>query len=347
MDNASLTTAAPQGAPARRSAGLDIVRTMAIFLVIGGHFFLNSPFNATPLQGPEMYLLAMFKTLILTNVPLFLMLTGYLNLNKRVSKGYYRGLLRVLVSYGVISLITILVSHFYLHETHTPLQWLLKVTDFSAIKYAWYIEMWIGLFLITPFLALCWNAIGSKRHHQVLLATMFVIVALPDCFNRYGVHLVPGYWANMQPVAFFFMGAYIRTYQPVFRARVVWPVIIALCTINPTLSMLMAPGQPIVHPIGGGQGIIGMPLCFLLFCALYHLNISELGGGSTLVRRISVLSLDMYLFNYILDLLIYPVAKTWTSSLGLLFLTAVPCVFTAAFALSWIKSLFPTPFRYK
>ena len=54
-----------------------------------------------------MFLQGMARTLFMVNVPLFLILTGYLNLNKRVSRGYYRGMVAVLLSYLVISVVTI------------------------------------------------------------------------------------------------------------------------------------------------------------------------------------------------------------------------------------------------
>lgn len=94
-----------------------------------------------------MFLQAMSIPLFMTGVPLFLLLTGYLNINKTVSKRYYKGCIRVLASYFLFSLLTILFRKYYLQEDLTWAKWILKIFDFSAIPYAWYIEMWIGLFL--------------------------------------------------------------------------------------------------------------------------------------------------------------------------------------------------------
>lgn len=327
-----------------RIVGLDLVRCLAIALVIGGHFFLHSSFFSMAFDW-TLFPLGMFQTFIQINVPLFLMLTGYLNINKQISSNYYRGLVRVLVSYLVISIITILVRHFYLHDTHTLVEWLMSITDFSGIMYAWYIEMWIGLFLITPFLGLLWRAIDSKRLHQVLIATMFVLVALPDFFNRYSLHLVPGYWSNMYPVAFFFLGAYVRTYQPSPR-RWLWAVVIAFCCINPIATLIMSNWQHLGRPIGSGHGIIGMPLTMLVFMLLYKLDLRS-GLLRRLIMRISSLSLDMYLFSAIIDLVVYAFLRPHVESPYLLFVIAVPVVFVTSLLFSWIKNLFPTPFSYK
>ena len=79
-----------------RIIGLDLLRSCAILFVIAGHFFaLNTPFKSTIFEGFSMFLQALIFPLFLTGVPLFLMLTGYLNTNKTVSKQYYKGCIRV------------------------------------------------------------------------------------------------------------------------------------------------------------------------------------------------------------------------------------------------------------
>ena len=57
-----------------------------------------------------LFLLGMLQTFTLIGVPLFLMLTGYLNINKTdVNRKYYKGIWRVLIAYLVFSVLTIAV----------------------------------------------------------------------------------------------------------------------------------------------------------------------------------------------------------------------------------------------
>ena len=74
-----------------------------------------------------MFLQAMSIPLFMTGVPLFLLLTGYLNINKTVSKRYYKGCIRVLASYFLFSLLTILFRKYYLQEDLTWAKWILKI----------------------------------------------------------------------------------------------------------------------------------------------------------------------------------------------------------------------------
>lgn len=196
-------------------SGLDLIRVIAILFVVAGHFFLNSDFKSTPFEGFSMFVQGMGQTLFGINVALFMMLTGYLNLKKRVCKLYYRNGIRVILSYVVISLITILFRVYHIGEEAGIVTWIMKVTGFTAIPYAWYIEMWIGLFLLTPFLNILWANLESKRNRIILIITLFLLTAPSDFLNRYGMTLAPSYWEKACfPLLFFFAGAYIKEYQP-------------------------------------------------------------------------------------------------------------------------------------
>ena len=200
-----------------RSIGLDLIRSLAIFSVIGGHFFMNSGFQNVEFGEAAMFVQGCAKFFFGIGVPLFLMLTGYLQGKKEANTRYYKGALRVLGSYAVFCLVTILFRIYYLGEQGSALQWGHKVLDFSAIPYGWYIEMWIGLFLLVPFLNILWRHIPTQRLKLVLLGTLYVMTALPDMTNRYGMHLTPGFWADCYPLFFFFAGAYIREYGVTIR----------------------------------------------------------------------------------------------------------------------------------
>jgi len=172
-----------------RLAGLDIIRCFSIFSVIAGHFFvLNTPFRETIFDASGMFGQGLVYLLFnATGVPLFIMMTGYLNAHKvECNRKYYKGMKRVLISYLLFSVITILFRKYYLYEDLTWIQWGLKILDFSAIPYGWYIEMWIGLYLLTPFLNLLYKAIPTQKQKLILLVTLYVLTALPDLLNRYG-----------------------------------------------------------------------------------------------------------------------------------------------------------------
>ena len=100
----------------------------------------------------------------------------------------------------------------------------LVITDF--IYYSWYVEMYIGLYLLIPFLNLIWKNIGSKTGERTLVIILFVMTALPTLFNIWNFRttgwfsqpysdnnfndLIPEWWTGIYPVTYYFIGAYIR-----------------------------------------------------------------------------------------------------------------------------------------
>ena len=52
-----------------------------------------------------------------------------------------------------------------------------KLLDFTGAPYSWYIEMYLGLFLLIPFLNILYNNLASQRHKQILVITFVICIA--------------------------------------------------------------------------------------------------------------------------------------------------------------------------
>lgn len=287
-----------------------------------------------------MFLQGMARTLFMVNVPLFLILTGYLNLNKRVSRSYYGGMVAVVLSYLVISVVTIFFREHWGGDHYSPIRWVLKITDFSAISYAWYIEMWIGLYLLTPFLNIMWSNISTRRHKHVLIGTLYLLCALPDMFNRYGVHLVPGYWELVYPCAFFFIGAYIREYQPKIGSGKLILFILACCLINPVFNSIFVKNHSMIQIVGDGNGMIGMPLATAVFLLVYRSDV-KWGWVNRALASVSKRSLDMYLCSYMFDVMAYSyfISHYYENQgqFGMWIFVVVPIVFMLSYIFAEVK----------
>lgn len=329
-----------------RLAGLDIIRCLAIFSVIAGHFFvLNTPFRETIFDASGMLGQGLVYLLFnATGVPLFIMMTGYLNAHKvECNRKYYKGMGRVLISYLLFSAIAILFRKYYLYEDLTWIQWGLKILDFSAIPYGWYIEMWIGLYLLTPFLNLLYKAIPTQKQKLILLVTLYVLTALPDLLNRYGLHLVPGFWQSVFPLTYFFIGSYVREYEPELKGKKIVVAIIAIlaiCAINPVFTMLFAKEHTMIQIAGGSNGVFGTIIAVLTFILLYKIDIRNVWTKKVLTH-ISLLSLDMYLCCYIFDKIFYPyfIERYFVdqAQFGIYFFVIVPLVFVASLLTAQVK----------
>lgn len=327
-----------------RVAGLDILRVLAIVCVIGGHYFLNTDFNKTPFDNPMLFVLGMLQTFMAIGVPIFLMITGYLNVNKvKPSRKYFKGIWRVIIAYLFFAIVTAVFRKYYLGHEGGLVHWALQITSFDAIPYGWYVEMWIGLFLLTPFLNVLWDALESKRDRIVLILVLFACCSLPDFTNRYGVHLLPGYWVKAAyPFLCFFLGRYIREYRPSVKPILLISIIVALCLFNPIGSLILAHGRPMMHLQGSPCGIVAIPLAICVFLLFYKNDIRS-SALKSVVTKISLLSLDMYLAAYIIDQLVYPLWKSYLgdtqSSLACFYPLIVLSLVIAAFLTAWAKDL--------
>lgn len=319
--------------PSQRICGLDLIRVVAIFFVIAGHFlFVNTSYMKAPMRGVSMFLQNMMLSVFFVGVPLFMMLTGYLNIKKTPTMKYYKGVLRVLVSYLIFSILTILYRNYYLGEERSIVQWILAILNYSAIPYAWYIEMWIGLALLTPFLNYLWRAIPTMQEKILLLVTLFILTALPDLSSR----LFPKYFAQAcYPLMFYFMGTFIREYQPIIKTWLGIAAVILISMVNPIATILLFGSDSVdVGLTGGPGGVFCTWIALAIFLILYRRDIS-VKPIKKWMTHCSMVSLEMYLCCWMFDQLYYPWFKErfYESQAQFLpwFFVIVPLVFLSSY----------------
>ena len=215
-----------------RSVGLDVTRIYAFLSVVAVHSFLNTEFYSSTVIGKKMYVMVISRTAFMVCVPLFLLLTGYLvsakntALNSSCILKYYKKLLPLILKYIICMLIIYALSMSFGFEDFNLKSIIFGITGFS--KYSWYVNMYIGLFLLTPFLNLIWNSINEKRMHIILISVFVFLTLLPSIFNIYdfSTHgaflnprlnkettaLIPDWWVGIYPITYYYIGAYLKKY---------------------------------------------------------------------------------------------------------------------------------------
>ena len=300
--------------------GIDIIKSLAVFFVVGVHFFLHTAYYQTPLAGGNMFLQTAVRDLFLTCVPLFLLCTGYLDRKKTVSFAYYRKLLRVLVPYALISVISICFrmtqgEQFYLRKG------LKEILHFSANGYAWYVNMFIGLYLLIPLLN---GAVQALRRKQLLavIGTLIVLISLPPVVNPVAFRLgklsfimFPDWWMIFYPVLYYLIGAYFSAYL----IRIPKPICLAAIPAIPiTLALVqmyfgtMQQDNWFLSDYGSLPYLAESLAIFLLF---YDLDIKN-GAIRKISSFLSNLTLEIFLFSYITDQWLYARLKAYIAQSG-------------------------------
>lgn len=296
--------------------GLDAVRVMAFVLLLWLHFLLRNGFYSQPVDSVPMMLAAAGRCVFMCCIPLFLMLTGYLKCGKEWKKGYYHSLPPMLVTWVIVSLICLWYKISVAGQEKTAVQWITEFFDFKLANYSWYIEMYIGLLLVSPFLNAAWVHLEAKRQRQAMVLTFVILTFLPATVDGIQLgedavlNLLPNYWTNLYFFTYYLMGCYIRTYEPKLKP---WQALAGAAAI--ALFMGMAnryTGGAETNFYGGYNisynhlGTVGISV--LLFLGVYHLDCRRewLQKG---MRLVSSVTLEMYLISCVFDQQIYVFQK--------------------------------------
>lgn len=343
-----------------RNASMDIIRIVAAFTVLSVHFFLHNGFYSQIVEGVPMYIMVLMRTLFSVCVPLFMILTGYLMSHKTLSRKYYSGISKTLIIFVLATLACMIFKTVHDNEPFSLKSFILGTLDFTGANYSWYIEMYIGLFLLVPFLNLAYNKLKNKRQKQVLVLTLVFLTIIPTLFNIFNfdnpawwsdpkssdtfAKLVPSWWMGFYPIAYYFTGCYIREYGIRLKTRSMLVLFLLAILIFGTFNFYRSYGTTFKSGIYvywyGFEPYILSVLLFVLLSRIKTNNMNE--KVKFVLWKVSDLALGIYLISYIFDMLVYPVLNekitTMTDRLPFYFVT-VPIVFICSMLASAVLNI--------
>jgi len=219
-------------------AGIDIVKILAVFMVVCIHTYLHDGMYYDSITGAKYILPVMCRWLSYTCVPLFMISTGYLMKNKKLSGKYYLGLVKIIVIYIAVSVICMKFKHREYGTDFSDSWSVLKgFLEYSHANYAWYVNYYISLFLFIPFLNLAFNGLETKGKRAVLVLTVVIFTVFArslflgfDKTNQ--IRPLPNYMSANWYLAYYFTGAFIREYPPKRNLRNKLLMISGLCVVT-------------------------------------------------------------------------------------------------------------------
>ena len=293
-----------------RVIGLDILRVLAIVFVFITHSInIRGVLNVDQLSF-KWTIYMIFRFLSMTCVPLFLILTGYLNNKKELSKKYYKGIIPLIFSYVVISVLEIVATAIYTKvPINVPVS-LIQILNFSANGYAWYFEMYIGLFLLIPFLNILYDNLPDKKHKQILIGSLAFLTFLPQVAVTFKacdmwLDITPDYWQITYPLTYFFIGKCIKEFQPKLKLskRILLPAL-SLSFTCLCCYIFSTPEQYAWFTFNKFEALPTALTATFLFLAFYDFN-KKLPVAQKIISEISICSFEMYLLSSITDKMLY------------------------------------------
>jgi len=288
----------------KRLFGLDLIRTFAVVFILCIHFFLNTNFYKVPFEGYNLLFQASLRWLVIICIPLFLMLSGYLLTRKKLYLNHYEDIFPLLGIYILYSIVAIIVRAFYFDEQQPLEVWVRDIIIFRANGYSWYINMYIGLFLLMPFLNIIFDNLKNQQEHNVLIFTMIFITALPGCFESHPYHFFPDWWMKIYPITYYYIGAYIRQYQIKINKLLAVALFISIIMIDTALSAHFSKDRIFFNAVGDYGSILILAQAVLFFLIFYDIEINN-KFINKFVSFISIMSLDIYLLSYATDMIVY------------------------------------------
>ena len=310
-----------------------------------------------------MYIMSIIRSFFIICVPMFIMLTGYLVNGKTLSKKYYKGIIKILIIYLICSIIYSLFVKFYLKEEMTFTIFLKKLISYSGTRYSWYIEMYIGLFLLIPFFIFIINSLKSKKEYQLILITLIILIALPSILNIFKfdsidwwkkpsisksyVKILPAWWTSGYPVLYYFLGAYLKRYTVNINTKLNIFLLVIFTIIDGTFNFYRSFSVKYIWGSWNSySSLFVMIETFLVFNLLLKINLNNNSIRNNLLKTLSNACLGAYLISCMYDKIIYDKLEVLIPNVKQRFIYA-PVVVLLSFTCSIITSiLINTVYKY-
>lgn len=273
--------------------GLDVIRLLAMYLVLSVHatsfhYYLDIQPNTFIL-----FICGLHRYISFSCCPLFMILTGYLNKEKKPILSYYSKIISIVFEYLLCSSIVITFRYKYYEKNLKSTQIIDGFFKFSNAPYSWYINMYIGLFLISPFLNILYNNLNSSKNKYSLIVVSIILFSLPGTYYRFSWD----FWQGAYPIMYYFIGCFIRDYQPKLKKTylLIWIVVVDITQmlIKKYSTKLYAES---FHNFGC---VLISSTIFLIF---YNFKAKRKNCFLKVLRKISDISLSFFLLAYIFDL---------------------------------------------
>ena len=202
------------GGVKQRKISIEIIRILAIFMIVLGHTFTHGHASENIQNGFSGYLAVAVETFAVPGTDIFVLISGYFLSKAKTS------IKRIILMWTQILFyslsIFLLLTVFGLHGFSVV--GLIKAVLPISFNQYWFMRVYFYLLLCAPFLNVLLNCL-NKKSHQVMLALGIVLMVIPASIP--GIAQFNGDAGN--GILWFFMlystGAYFSKYPPKWKTK--------------------------------------------------------------------------------------------------------------------------------
>jgi len=363
----------------KRDPAMDIIRCVACFGVLSVHFFLRNGYYGTPITNIRMCIMTVMRSFFMYCVPLFILLTGYLQCHKKPELSFYKKIDKTLYTYAVSVLFGIyafpklyeVVRSLFgvpamAFEKSSLLDTIAKIIGFEGF-YSWYIEMYVGLFLMIPFLNILYNNIKTQKGKQLLILTALLLTAFPAVVNAYCLNdlkwfadpaatvdpstgssykiykILPEFWFKSYPMTYYFIGCYLREYGLKIKTSLNAILIVLTGLLVGIYNIWRSYGHTFqVGKWTDWYSFFNTLTSVLIFTFFMNLKYDRMPVFlKRIFMKISELTLGIYLFSWSVDWLLYPILVMKVPDVHkrlIYYFIIVPAVFVCSAFISFLAN---------
>lgn len=299
----------------KRNINIDIIKIISLLLVIGIHFFLYTKYYSVEYTLTSLPFITV-RNITMTCVPLFIVVTGYLNKDKTWNRKYYLNIGRIYLLYSLAMFILTLVDNKYVINTTLFKTALINILNYKY--YGWYITMYVGLMLIAPIINLAFkNMNESTRKYAVIniILAISIPVTLTDLFSnvRYSIlaHILPNWWYFTWPLMYYIIGVVFSYNKNVLKdffsnTKILFLITLIISTLSYNFFDIYLESALHVNIF-----IVIITTC--IFSWLLNLDINVNSKLRPAIIFVSNNTLLAYLLSYIVDNITYPFVNQITN----------------------------------
>ena len=235
-----------------------------------------------------------------------------------------------------------------------------NILRFNAGRYAWYIEMYLGLFILIPFLNILYNNIEEKKCKQVLIITLLCLTSVPPIVNVYDFRTIswwmnpassdafqkifPYWWGNLYPITYYFIGCYLNEFGFKLRTKMNIFLIIISTVVFGTYNYWRGYGEHFIKgPWQSWGSLFNVVQTVLVFTFFMNLDYSKLPQKRlNFMKSISDLCLGGYLVSGIFYVILYDKLNNKVTEMPYrleYYVIIIPIVFVGSLIVSWVMEL--------
>jgi len=274
--------------------GLDLIRIIAMFFVVLVHSTTFYGFEADNISSIATFFAGGGRYLSFTCIPLFLILTGYLNSDKTPNARYYLKLLKILIEFILCGIIIFIVNRFCFNDTTSFGTVAINMFSFKYPSYSWYISMFVGLFLLIPFFNYLYKSIPNN-FKWLFIVSLLLIFSSPSVTN---------YWTVAYPIMYYFIGTFIKDKQFKVKKYILFLSITGICLLQILIAKFNIP----IFSVENHNNIGCLVLSVSIFLLFYDLKISKVSSSMKIVKILRIIanaSLSTFLISQIFETLTY------------------------------------------